>query len=75
MKLTLKNLREQKVKWRPHGRNDHTWVFSYINDKSKVDVQIPQVMCYMLCYEKLISYKILEQITRLRKRISFIFQE
>jgi hypothetical protein len=75
MKLTLKNLREQKMKWGPHGRNDHTQAFSYINDKSKVDVQIPQVMCYMLCYEKLIRYKILEQITRLRKQISFIFQE
>jgi hypothetical protein len=51
MKLTFKNLHEQKMKWRPHGRNYHAWVFSYINDESKVDVQIPQVMCYMLCYE------------------------
>jgi hypothetical protein len=35
MKLTFKNLQEQKMKWGPHGRNDHTWVFSYINDESK----------------------------------------
>jgi hypothetical protein len=50
MKLTFKNLHEQKMKWRPHGKSDHTWVFSCINDESKVDVQSHKscVICYVM---------------------------
>jgi hypothetical protein len=47
MKLSFKNLHEQKMKWNPHGRNYPIWVFSCINDESKVDVQIPQVVLYV----------------------------
>jgi hypothetical protein len=48
MKLTFKNLDEQKMKWRPHGRNYLIWVYSCINDESKVDEQIPQVVLYVM---------------------------
>lgn len=33
-------------------------VFFCINNESKVDVEIPQIMHYTLCYEKQVSFAI-----------------
>jgi hypothetical protein len=48
--------------------------FFCINDESKVDVEIPQIMHYMLCYEKLVSFAILKWRTRLRKGLVSYFK-
>ncbi len=39
----------------------------YVNDELVVDVKVPQVMHYMLCYDRLVNHVILEQTTKLRK--------
>jgi hypothetical protein len=38
-----------------------------VNDESSIDVKVPQVMHYILCYNRLVSHAILGQITRVMK--------
>jgi hypothetical protein len=70
----MKRLHEQRLKWRLHGKNSPTWGFSYVNDELVVDVKVPQVMHYMLCYDRLVNHVILEQITKLRKGLVSYFK-
>jgi hypothetical protein len=48
MQLIMKKLSDQRLKWRPHGKNSATWAFLCVGDKSLVDVKVPHVMCCML---------------------------
>jgi hypothetical protein len=48
--------------------------FFCISDQSKVDVQVPQVMHCMLCYEKLVDPTILGQKIRLKKELVSYFK-
>jgi hypothetical protein len=46
---------EQKFSWRPHEINFLTWVFLCVYEGSRVDVKMPQVMCCIMCCNKLIG--------------------
>jgi hypothetical protein len=46
--VILKKLHEQRIK--PPGRNSLCWAFYCVNDGSKVDVNILQLICCMVCY-------------------------
>jgi hypothetical protein len=43
------------------------WAFYYVNDGSKVNVNVPQLICFAIYYHRLVSFAILNQRTRLRK--------
>jgi hypothetical protein len=58
----------------PWKKFSYSGFFFCINDESKVDVEIPQIMHYMLCYEKLISFAILKWRARLRKGLVSYFK-
>jgi hypothetical protein len=45
----------------------HLGHFFFINDESPIDGKVPQVMCYILCYNKLVGHVVFEQKIRLRK--------
>jgi len=49
-------------------------LFFCINNESKVDVEIPQIIHCMLCYEKLINFAILKQRARSRKGLVSCFK-
>jgi hypothetical protein len=49
-------------------------LFFCINNESKVDVEIPQIIHCMLCYEKLISFTILKWRARSRKGLVSYFK-
>ncbi len=70
----MKILHEQKLKWRFHGKNSATWGFFYVNDELVVNVKVPQVMHYVLCYDRLENNVILEQITKLRDGLVSYFE-
>jgi hypothetical protein len=46
--------------------NLHFIIF-YVNDESQVDVKVPQVMCCMCYYNKLMGHTMLEQKKKLKK--------
>lgn len=48
MQLFMKKLHEQRLKWRPHGRNSSTWVFFYVNERLLVDVKVPHPLYVVL---------------------------
>jgi hypothetical protein len=70
----MKKLHEQWLKWRPHGRNFLALAFLCANDESLVDVKVPQVMCCIFCYNRLLGHVILEQKTRLKKNLVLYFK-
>ncbi len=70
----MKKLHEQQLKWRPHGRNFLALALLCANDESLVDVKVPQVMCCIFCYNKLLGHVILEQKTRLKKNLVLYFR-
>lgn len=52
----LDKLHVQRNKWRPRNKNDLCQSFYYVNDKTKMDGKIPQIMkCYM-CYKNPIDF-------------------
>jgi hypothetical protein len=42
-------------------------VHFFVNGESLIDVKVSKVMCYIMCYNKLICHVVSKQITRLRK--------
>jgi len=56
MQTILGKMHEQKDKWTPHGKKKSTWAIFCVNDESKVDVKVPQIMCRMLCYSRLVGH-------------------
>jgi hypothetical protein len=63
----MKNLHEQKISQKPYGRNFMCLGIYCVNDGSKVDVNVPQLMHYVIFYNNLMSSKIFNQRTRLKK--------
>jgi hypothetical protein len=63
----MKKLHEQRLNWKPHGRNSPTWAIFCVNHESLVDVKVSQVMRCILCYNRPLSHVILEPRTKLRK--------
>jgi hypothetical protein len=55
----------EKNKWTicwletPHGTNYMTWAFSCVNDESKVDVKVLQVMCCILWHNRQMGHVVL----------------
>jgi hypothetical protein len=60
MQLIMKKLYEQRLNKRPLGICFLTWTLFSVNDESPIAIKVPQVMHYILCYNKLIGYVILE---------------
>jgi hypothetical protein len=60
MQLIKKKLHEERLKWRPHGKNLQIGHFC-VNHQSPIDVNVPHVMCCILCYSRLVGHAILEQ--------------
>jgi len=54
MKENLKKLHAQRKNWKPHGRIFSCWSFYYVNDNVEVDLINTQIMCCILCYQKLV---------------------
>jgi hypothetical protein len=52
MQLIMKNLYEQRLNRRPLGRCFPTWAFFCVNDESPIDVKVPQIMHYILSYNR-----------------------
>jgi len=48
MQFIMNKLHEQRLKWRPHGKNSPTWHFFPINDESPFDLKVPQVMFFLM---------------------------
>jgi hypothetical protein len=46
-----------------------------VNGESQVDIKVPQVMCCMFYYSKLISHTIFEPTKNVKERLYFIFQK
>ncbi len=67
MWLIMNKLHEQRLKWKPHGRNFPILAFFFVNNESLVDLKVPHVMCYILGYSRLIGHVVLKQKTRLKK--------
>jgi hypothetical protein len=44
MQLIMNKLHEQRLKWRPRGKNSPTWAFFFVNDESPFDLKVPQVI-------------------------------
>jgi hypothetical protein len=66
-KHILQELQIQRKKWRPHNRNAICWSFYSVNDNSKVNLYVPQMMHCLLCYfQPIIS---MNSRKRLRKRL------
>jgi hypothetical protein len=65
--LIMKKLHEQKISWKLHGRNSPRWAFDCVNDGSKVDVNVSQLMRYVIRYNNLISFIVLKKRIRLKK--------
>jgi hypothetical protein len=42
------------------------WVFYYVNDGSKVNVNVPQLMHFVVYYDSPVSFAIFNERTRLR---------
>ncbi len=43
------------------------WAFYYVDDGSKVNVNVPKLMCFVVYYDSLVSFAIFNQRIRLRK--------
>ncbi len=67
MKIHLTKLHAQRKKWQPHGRLSLYWNFYCINDNAKFDLENTQIMCCILCYQKLVIGKNLK--IQARKRL------
>jgi hypothetical protein len=60
MQLNMKNLHEQRLNLRSHGQKFSNLGIFCVNDESLVDVKLPQVICYIFCYNKLIGCVVLK---------------
>jgi hypothetical protein len=46
----------------------------FVNGESLIDVKVLKVMCYILCYNKLICHIVSEERTRFRKGLVSYFK-
>ncbi len=52
----MKNLHEQRLKWKPQGKNSSTWAFFGVDDESIIHVKMPQVMnCSRILHHALLE--------------------
>jgi hypothetical protein len=45
MKSIMKNLHEQRLNWKCHGRKFPTHAYFFVNGESLIDVKVSKVMC------------------------------
>jgi hypothetical protein len=60
IQLNMKKLHEQRLDLRSHGQKFSNLGLFCVNDESLVDVKLPQVICYIFCYNKLIGHVVLK---------------
>jgi hypothetical protein len=46
----------KKISEHPMENKSTTWAIFCVMDESKVNVKVPQVMCCMLCYSRLVGH-------------------
>jgi hypothetical protein len=54
MKGNLKKLHAQIKSWKPHGRISLCWIFYYVNDNVKIDLENTLIMHCIRCYQNLV---------------------
>jgi hypothetical protein len=57
----MKKLHEQRLKWKPHGKNSSTWAFLCVDDESLIHVKMPQVMSCMMCCSRILNHALLNK--------------
>ncbi len=72
--LIMNKLHEQRISWKLHGINSPCWAFYCVNDGSKVDVNVSQLMRYVICYNNLISFIVFKKRIRLKKTFGSYFK-
>jgi hypothetical protein len=70
----MKILHEHIINCKPHGINLFCWAFYCVDDRSKLDVDIPQLICCVISYNNPMSFAIFNQRTRLKKGLVFYFK-
>lgn len=70
----MKILHEHIISCKPHGINLFCWTFYCVDDRSKLDVDIPQLICCVISYNDPMSFTIFTQRTRLKKGLVFYFK-
>jgi hypothetical protein len=56
IKQILQQLQTHRKKWHPPNRNAFCWSFYCVNDNSKVNLNVPQMMCSLLCHSQLVVF-------------------
>jgi hypothetical protein len=69
----MKILHEHIISCKPQGINLFCWTFFCVDGRSKLDMDIPQLICCVIFYNNLMSFAIFNQRTRLKKGIVFYF--
>jgi hypothetical protein len=65
--LIVKKLHEQRFSWKLHGINSLYPTFYFVNDGSKMNVDVPQLMCCVICYNNVVFFIVFNQRGRLTK--------
>jgi hypothetical protein len=52
IKQILQQLQTQRKKWRPHNRNALCWFLYFVNDYSKVNLDVLQLIHCLLCHSQ-----------------------
>jgi hypothetical protein len=50
IEIILQQLQIQRKKWRPRNRNVFCWSFYCVNDNLKINLDVLQMMCCLLCH-------------------------
>ncbi len=56
-KQILQQLQTQRKKWHHDNRNALCWSFYCVNDNLKVNLDVPQMMCCLLCQFQPVFYE------------------
>ncbi len=55
MQNNIKKLHVQRKVQKPHGRTSLCWSFYCVNDNTNVDIENPQIMCYIFCHDNVVN--------------------
>jgi len=65
IKQILQQLQTQRKKWHPHNINAFCWSFYWVNDNSKVNLDVPQMMHCLLCHSQpIVSMNLRKQLKK-----------
>jgi hypothetical protein len=65
IKQIFQQLKIQRKKWHLHNRNALCWFFNCVNGDLKVNLDVPQMMCCLLChFQQIISVNSRKQLMK-----------